>query len=244
MTLMEQVFAVIGIASTVLLIIQVILLAVGFGGEADGDAGGGGADAHFDGPDVDFDGADVDFDGGAPDLDIGGDVGDISAGAGDWYGHLPDADLSRMAAPEADTFDGGAGTGIHLFTLQGVIAFFAVFGWSGLIMLKSGLPAAAGMGIGIVLGFAAMLVIALIFRGMMRLQQDGSMDIRNALGKSGTVYMRVPAARTQKGKVSIIIQEQLMELDAVTDEADSIPTGSEVTVIGISNGNALIVRKK
>lgn len=236
MTFMEQVFAVIGIASTLLLIVQIILLILGFGGDADADVGG--ADAP--------DSLDTGFDADTGDVDIDITTGDttIDVQVGDWYGETPDIDMSQMVTPDASASDFGSGTGIHLFTLQGIIAFFAVFGWSGLIMLKSGLPAAASMAIAIALGFVAMLVIALIFRGMLKLQQDGSMDIRNALGKSGTVYMRIPAHRAKNGKVSIVIQEQLMELGAVTDEAEPIPTGAEVTVIGISNGNMLIVRKK
>jgi len=234
MTMVEQIFAVIGIASTLLLIIEVILLIVGFGGHADSDIGGG-------------DSVDIDINDGTSDINIdvdgGGDI-HVDMHPGDWYGDSPDVDLSNMTTPESGSSDFGAGTGIHLFTLQGIIAFFSVFGWSGLAMLKSGLPSAASMAIAIALGLLAMLVIALIFRGMMKLQQDGSINIRNALGKSGTVYMRIPAKRENNGKISIVVQEQLIEVNAVTDGEETLRPGTEVTVVGISNNNTLIVRKK
>jgi hypothetical protein len=89
-----------------------------------------------------------------------------------------------------------------------------------------------------------MVAMALIFRAMLKLQQEGTLDIRNALGKSGAVYLKIPAQRGNTGKVSLVVQDRMMELDAVTDDADPIPTGAEVTVIGISNKSALIVRKK
>ncbi|MDL2237578.1 NfeD family protein [Christensenellaceae bacterium OttesenSCG-928-K19] len=242
MSLVEQIFAVVGIASTVLLVVQVILLIIGFGSDtdaggidADADAGGGfDADADFgDAPGGISEEISIDM----PDVDI-----DIDVHAGDWYGPSDSAPDGGFVV-ETNT-EVPSGSGLHIFTMQGIITFFAVFGWSGLVMLKAGLPAPASVGLAIVFGAVAMYLVALLFRAMLRLQQDGSMDIRNALGKSGTVYMNIPAKRERYGKVHIVIQEQLMELEAVTDEEESIKTGAEVTVVGISNGNSLIVRKK
>lgn len=251
MSMVEQIFAVVGICATVLLVIQVILLLVGFGSDSGSDAGGdadvdadtGGldvgdaADADFS---VDADTGDIGIDTGPPpeiSIDVGGgQMVDVEVHPGDWYGQ-------GDGLYHADIAEAGAG-GLRLFTMQGLIAFFAVFGWSGLVMLKSGLPTAACVALAVVFGFVAMVVIAMIFRAMLKLQQEGTMDIRNALGKSGTVYMRIPAQRVNKGKVSVLIQGQLVELDAVTDEEQMINTGAEVTVVGISNNNALIVRTK
>ena len=41
-----------------------------------------------------------------------------------------------------------------------------------------------------------------------------------------------------------MVQDRLVEMDAVTDEEESIPTGAEVTVVGISNGNTQVVKRK
>lgn len=41
-----------------------------------------------------------------------------------------------------------------------------------------------------------------------------------------------------------MLQGTYVERDAVTDENEAIPTGSEVLVIGISGQNTLIVKKK
>ena len=88
-----------------------------------------------------------------------------------------------------DTHTHFGASGLHLFTLQGLVAFFAVFGWSGLLMLKSGMLPVASVILAIVFGIIAMVLIAAAMRAMMKLQSDGTLDIRNALGKSGTVYL-------------------------------------------------------
>ncbi len=157
-------------------------------------------------------------------------IGDVSADVD--ASSLPDSDLTH------------AGSGIHLFTLQGLVAFFAVFGWSGLIMLEGNVQPVGAVALAIVFGFGAMVALAFLLRAMLKLQQAGNMDIKNAIGRSGTVYLTIPAKREQKGKVTIFIQDRVTELDAVTNNAEPIHTGVEVTVIGISNGNTLIVDKK
>ncbi len=223
MTLIEQIFAIVGIASTVLLVIEVVLLLVGagHGADASGDAP---SDAHFDAP---------------GNMDV--HIGDVSADG------LSDVDISTGTDASADVHDGQThfgDSGLHLFTLQGLVAFFAVFGWSGLLMLKSDVLPVASVVLAIVFGAVAMVVIAYAMRAMMKLQSDGTLDIRNAMGKSGTVYLPVHEKRSAAGKVTILVQDRLVEMDAVTDGEETIPTGAEVTVVGISNGNTLIVAKK
>lgn len=250
MTLIEQIFAVVGIASTVLLVIEVILLLIGAGHGGDADVGGADAsgDVHFDSP------GDAHFDLDAPgavdmpqDMDI--HIGDITADGISDVDISSGTDIHGGMADSADSMDGQGHThfgesGLHLFTLQGLVAFFAVFGWSGLLMLKSDVVPVASVILAIVFGIIAMVLIAIAMRAMMRLQSDGTLDIRNALGKSGTVYLPIHEKRSAAGKVSIMVQDRLVELDAVTDGDQAIPTGAEVTVVGISNGNTLIVAKK
>jgi len=64
------------------------------------------------------------------------------------------------------------------------------------------------------------------------------------VGKSAVVYMRVPAKRADRGKVNVIVQERMVEVSAVTDEDADLLPGSEVAVIGMSNGETLLVAKK
>lgn len=150
-----------------------------------------------------------------------------------------DADGIELDDPDTD-FDGG----FHLFTVRGIVAFFAVMGWTGLALMKGGVETWISVLVAFAAGSLALVLMALAMRWFSRLQNDGTMDIRNALGVAGTVYITVPPARSERGKVNIVLQNQLGEFDAVTDEETPLKYGTEVVVIGISGTNTLVVKKK
>jgi len=58
------------------------------------------------------------------------------------------------------------------------------------------------------------------------------------------VYLTIPASRGGEGKVQVMIQGSYVERNAVTDEAEPIPTGSEIVVIGVSGNSNLVVKRK
>ena len=93
-------------------------------------------------------------------------------------------------------------------------------------------------------GFAMMLCVAFLLRAVMRLRSNGTADNRNAVGVSGKVYLTVPASRKGEGKVNIMLQGAYVERNAVTDESDPIPTGSEIIVVGVSGETSLVVKRK
>ena len=161
------------------------------------------------------------FAGGAFDSD--GDAGVPDADGPDFDG--PDADGGPLheAAADPETPD----TGLHLFTVRGVVAFLVLFGWGGLWLHQVGLPGFLAVFLAIPIGFAGMVGIALAVRQALRLQYDGTLDLRNALGRTGTVYLPV--------------QEQLTEFEALTDSPAPIPTGSPVRVTGLAGRGALLV---
>ena len=151
----------------------------------------------------------------------------------------PDADGGPLheAAADPETPD----TGLHLFTVRGVVAFLVLFGWGGLWLHQVGLPGFLAVFLAIPIGFAGMMGIALAVRQALRLQYDGTLDLRNALGRTGTVYLTVPPGRSSPGKVTLTVQEQLTEFEALTDSPAPIPTGSPVRVTGLAGRGALLV---
>lgn len=165
-------------------------------------------------------------------IGLGGDNADAEADDG-FDNDIDDAD-------HADVLDGG----LRVFTLRGFVAFFSVLGWVGVLCCDGGLALPLSITISAASGFMAMVLIALIMKWLFRLQYDGTEDIRDALGVSGTVYLRIPPARTGKGKISAIIQGKLCEKNAVTDEETTIERGEEVTVMAISGEETLVVRRK
>jgi membrane protein implicated in regulation of membrane protease activity len=79
-----------------------------------------------------------------------------------------------------------------------------------------------------------------IVRSMGKLAEDGTIRVRAALGQEGTVYVPIPAAKAQAGKVQLKLQNRLVEYEAVTSGGERLATGTKVRVIGVS-GNTLEV---
>ncbi len=209
LSLASQVFFCIAIPSTLVLLIQTILLMLGIGDD--------GSDFDIDAPDI-------------PDGDMDMDTPDGVFGDGDT--DLPDD-------PDISGFDG-----LRIFTLRGIIAFFVVFGWTGVAMSSSDAPLWLTILIATLAGFVMMLFLAVLLRLTMKLKNNGNIDNRNAIGTAGKVYLTVPAARRGEGKVQIMLQGSYVERNAVTDDEEPIPTGSEIVVVGLSGQTDLVVRKK
>lgn len=221
---MGQVLFCVALPSTVILLIQTIMIIFGFGHDGTGvnpsDTSG------FDGStdvdislDTDASGADIDASGGT---EFETDVTDVNYGDGS-----TPSDIGTM----------------NFFTVQGVITFFCVFGWAGLVTYTLSRIAVLAVIVGLVLGLAAMFGVAKILQLSKRLAQNGTLNVRNLLGASGTVYLVIPADGEGKGKVNVTSGERLVEFDAITENSESLPDGTPVRVVDIRSGNVLVVEK-
>ena len=210
----------------------------GFDGGGDYDAGGidvHGLDVHG----IDVHGLDV------HDLDGSGDGTDAALGSGSLAHHFVsgahhgygDADHS-----DADHPDGGKSGGPKMLTVRGIIAFFAIGGWAGLAALSAGIRPIWSVQISLLAGVAAMIMSYLVIRFAMRMQSSGNINLRNALSQTAEVYIKIPPMRENTGKVMMLLQERLVEVDAVTDEADAIKPNTIVEVIGTVGSDCLVVR--
>ena len=239
LTLLQRIFAAVAIPATLLLVVQLVLTLIGLGDtdsdlDTDGDGVPEGLDLDMDGDGIP-DGIDLDGDGIPDGIDLDGDgIPDIAV-----------ADFDHDGAPDGDhgsLTDGLAG--LRLFTFRGITAFLAVWGWGVLAITRAGRPWLMGVLVGLVMGAAAMVLIALTMQMILRLQADGTVSLQNAVGAGGEVYLSVPALRAGEGKVNVVIQDTMTECAAVTDEASPIPTGTPVTVVGVTKDRQLIVMSR
>lgn len=132
-------------------------------------------------------------------------------------------------------------TGLRLFTVRGIVSFFAVGGWAGLSAYSLTDNAIAAIITALIFGALALLVVAWFFKWAASLNANGVMNVDSAVGKVGEVYITVPAKMSGTGKVNVIIQQRLTEMDAVTNCDRPLKFGERVKVTGISMGNTLIV---
>ena len=213
LSLMERLFACVAIPATVVLLIQFVMSLIGLGDH----------DTEMDSPDADDlpDGVDLDGDGIPDGIDMDGDG-------------VPD---------EMESDGGHEGDSLHLFSLRGIVAALAVYGWAALAVSRAGHPWLMALVVGLVMGVAAMVAVAVVMRLFLRLQSDGTVDVHNAVGLTGEAYLTIPAERSGAGKVNVVIQETMTECAAVTDEAEPIPTGTPITVVGLTSERELIVMR-
>ena len=91
---------------------------------------------------------------------------------------------------------------------------------------------------------AVMVLVGWIMQTMMKLKSDGTVNIKNALGTVGTVYLTIPAAKSGAGKVTLSIQNRTMEYEAVTQDEESIATGARVEVCDIVDVSTIEVKRE
>lgn len=166
-------------------------------------------------------------------------------------GHGADGDASDVDAADADVdADVDADTdvddlsdidGLRLLTVRGIIAFFAVGGWFGVVLVDVGVNTPLSIVGAVVVGCLAALLIALFFKWISKLQSNGNMDVKNAIGKQATVYLTIPASGTSTGKVTMELQERYVELEAKTKQDSPIKTGSTVKIIDVIDGGTVLV---
>lgn len=204
----------IAVPSTLVLILQIILIMIG--GHSDG------------GVDVsDTSGIDMDVD-----MDTSGDLTLDLDGDG-----VPDA------VDTPDMTDGGnpADFGnLRLLTLQTAVTFLSVFSWVSIICISGGMHTVAGGLIGLVCGLVMMFVVAKIVQASRKLAENGILNMRNAIGETATVYVPIPSKNDGSGKVTMRLQGRFGEFDAVSNAEAPISTGTKVLVVDVQ-GDTLVV---
>lgn len=132
---------------------------------------------------------------------------------------------------DTDGVDFDDGSSFFFFSIKGLIAFFAIGGWTGFSVGATDLHPAWIIVISLAAGLLAMVIVNLIMRAIASLSQDGSMKISNAVGKTGEVYLTIPPSLSGTGKINVDLQGTLTELDAMTESDTPIKTGAKVKVV-------------
>jgi membrane protein implicated in regulation of membrane protease activity len=164
---------------------------------------------------------------GGFDADADVDIGDVDVG-----------DLEV----DVDTDISASDASFHLLSLQGIMGFFLMFGLVGLALMKqTGMSAGVSILGGFCAGMVSLWVVAKMFAWMKSLQSSGTLNLKNAIGNEGKVYLTVPASGV--GKVEVVVQGRLKIFEAVSDGEQEIKTGEAVKVINVQGGNMMVVTK-
>jgi hypothetical protein len=161
---------------------------------------------------------------GGAEGDVDGDVGDFDV----------DADAGGYGDSDVD---------FQFLTVQGITAFFMMFGLVGLAMLHTmsdgptrtpwSFGAATGAGV------FSLLLMGKLTATLFGLQSSGTLDLRNAIGQEGTVYLTIREGST--GKVRVEVQGRLKVFEARSADGSELKTDCRVRVTGIVSGNVFVV---
>ena len=160
----------------------------------------------------------------------------------DTDGDVDDAaiDINDDTSPQEASNCGNASV-LRIFTIRGIVAFFALGGWAGLAALTAGLHWIWAVQISLFVGVCALLLAAIVIRLALNMQTSGNLNINNAISQTADVYIRIPSQRSEKGKVTMLLQERFVELDAVTDSDTDLMPNSKVEVLAIVDEDCLVV---
>jgi membrane protein implicated in regulation of membrane protease activity len=172
---------------------------------------------------------------------LGGDHVGIDGGGHDFQGdvghdvHAGGAHGAESAGHDAASNHGSSWL-FAVISFRTLVAAATFFGLAGLAANSAGQGVGVQLLLGAVAGVAAMDGVHWMVRTMGTLGEDGTVRVSHALGMEGTVYIPIPAAKAQAGKIQLKLQNRLVEYEAVTSGPQKLATGTKVRVVGITGG--------
>jgi membrane protein implicated in regulation of membrane protease activity len=122
----------------------------------------------------------------------------------------------------------------ELFTFRNLINFLLGFGWTGVAFYGKFNDAILVI-LAFVVGMIFVAIFFVIIKQILKLQEDNTFNINNALGKTAQVYMNIPANKNGSGKVQLSVNGSFHELEAITEGENSINSGENVKVVKVEN---------
>lgn len=230
LTAIQQFFYCVAIPTTIIMLIQTVLMILGFGSHGDMSGGGGPIDGSV-GHDLPGDAvvsghSTLGHSGVIPGMH---DATAVQGDAGHDTGHADQTDVASF----------------RLFSFQSILAFLVVFGWTGTAMAANpSIPAFVTIIVSLAAGAAALFLTAWMFYGLLKLQNSGNVRLANAVGLEGEVYIPIPANGAGQGKINLLIQGRWLECEAVTTGLTALNTRQIVRVTGVQGGSVLVVEPK
>ena len=156
--------------------------------------------------------------------------------------------LLMIGGIATDIFDGlfgidvdmGADASFKALTFQGIMAFLMFFGLAGLYVTKSGGGPTPAILAGAIAGGASMYSTGKLFELFVNLQQDGTVELSEAIGAKGQVYLRI--SEDGVGQVTVEVNEAQRTYNAKSEDGTGIATGDFIEVTD-TIGEVLVVKR-
>jgi uncharacterized membrane protein (Fun14 family) len=130
----------------------------------------------------------------------------------------------------------------QFFSLRNLINFLLGYGWGGICCYDTFASKVWVNIFAFLTGFLFLLLFFLIIKQILKLNQDNTFQIKDALGNVADVYLTIPGEKSGKGKIQISVKGAFHEIDALT-EGEKISTGDKVKVTKIIDNQTVLVTK-
>jgi len=159
--------------------------------------------------------------------------------------------LIMIGGITADVFDGlfgtdfdamGADASFKALTFQGIMAFMMFFGLAGLWVLDGDSDQTSlAIVVGSITGFGSMYGTGKLFQLFVALQSDGTIDMDDAIGSVGTIYLRIPEGGV--GQIQVESGSAMRTYNAKTEDGQAMSTGDFAEVIDVVSSTLIVKRK-
>lgn len=162
---------------------------------------------------------------------LGADADSSGVDVADDFSSAGDVEL-HTGHDGGDMHDSDATTDVRVISVRTLVAGVTFFGLGGLGAQSTGADPLVVWVVALAAGAAAVYSIYWMFSMLYSLKSDGTVRITNAIGRHGTVYLRIPGNDAGMGKIQITLQSRTAEYLAMT-AGETLPTGSKIVVVDI-----------
>ena len=145
------------------------------------------------------------------------------------------------AEADFDIGEGGEGGATGILSIRSIGAFFTGFGWTGAAAIQNGLGTGTATFAATIVGGIFLGLIVYLMSYLHSLREEGTLNYKNCIGETGTVYLPIPPNRKGMGQIEVMVQGRLRIVKVVTDEEEKIPNQTAVRVTDAIDQQTLLV---
>ena len=128
--------------------------------------------------------------------------------------------------------DGGGSWLVGVLSVRALSAALLFFGLGGLPAESYGAAETGSLVVAFGAAAGALYAVIAMMRALAGLKHDGTARVERSVGRTGTVYLRVPGSRGGAGKVHVNLQNRTVEYQAVTAGTE-LATGTPIKIIAV-----------
>jgi len=126
------------------------------------------------------------------------------------------------------------------FSFKNLINFLVIFSWSGIVCIDNELSHAITILLSVGAGILFVIILASLMHAFSKLAEDGTPDLSQLIGMTGTVYLTIPSDGF--GKINIMYGGSKKILNAASSTMEKLQTGVAIEVDNIKGDTILVKR--